>query len=533
MSRIFNISGDCKPDLHYMVGISERLQKIKELVDRGEYFTINRARQYGKTTTLRALRKYLKDEYLVVSFDFQKLDAAKFQDGNIFSLAFAAYLIRLMKSMREELSPEVEAELDVLKEIVNRSPKLFSLFDLFVHLSQICEASDKLVVLMIDEVDSAANHQVFLDFLAQLRGYYIDRDEMAIFHSVILAGVYDIKSLKIKLRSDREHQTNSPWNVAADFDIDMSLSGQGIAGMLAEYEQDYHTGMDIEGMAALLYEYTSGYPFLVSRLCKLMDEKLVSHPEFPDRKLAWTREGFLAAVRILLQEENTLFESLDNKLIDFPELEQMLKELLLRGRTIEYVPGDTGIRMAVMFGFVTLNNGIAVVSNRIFETRLYNGFLAKESRQMGISEIAAEERNQFVVNGCLDMDKVVRRFVSHYTELFGDSNEKFLEDNGRCIFLLYMKPIINGRGNYYIEARTRTKRRTDLIIDFCGKQYIVELKLWHGEEYNRRGEDQLSDYLDTYHLKRGYMVSFNFNKKKDVGVRRIVIGDKVLIEAVV
>ena len=62
VSRIFNISGDCKQDLHYMVGISERLQKIKELVDRGEYFTINRARQYGKTTTLRTLRKYLKDE---------------------------------------------------------------------------------------------------------------------------------------------------------------------------------------------------------------------------------------------------------------------------------------------------------------------------------------------------------------------------------------------------------------------------------------------------------------------------------------
>ena len=29
------------------------------------------------------------------------------------------------------------------------------------------------------------------------------------------------------------------------------------------------------------------------------------------------------------------------------------------------------------------------------------------------------------------------------------------------------------------------------------------------------------------------MLSFNFNKKKKVGVNRIVLGDKVLIEAVV
>ena len=59
MGKIFNVSADCKPSLHYMVDITERLQKIKEFVDRGEYFTINRARQYGKTTTLRALKKYL------------------------------------------------------------------------------------------------------------------------------------------------------------------------------------------------------------------------------------------------------------------------------------------------------------------------------------------------------------------------------------------------------------------------------------------------------------------------------------------
>ncbi len=63
--------------------------------------------------------------------------------------------------------------------------------------------------------------------------------------------------------------------------------------------------------------------------------------------------------------------------------------------------GDVGIRMAVMFGFVTLKNGIAAVSNRIFETRLYNGFLAEKARQMEISQIAAEEKNQFIVNGQL------------------------------------------------------------------------------------------------------------------------------------
>ena len=186
-----------------------------------------------------------------------------------------------------------------------------------------------------------------------------------------------------------------------------------------------------------------------------------------------------------------------------------------------------------MFGFITLIHGTAVVSNRIFETRLYNGFLAEKARHMEISQIAADEKSQFIVNGHLDMDMVIQKFVSHYTELFAEHNQKFLEDNGRSIFLLYMKPIINGAGNYYIEAKTRTNRRTDLIIDFRGQQEIVELKIWHGNEYNERGERQLAEYLDYFHLEKGYMLSFNFNQKKQIGVKELRVEGKTIIEAVV
>ena len=257
---------------------------------------------------------------------------------------------------------------------------------------------------MIDEVDQAGNYEIFTGFLGMLRDKFLKRTIYPTFQSVILAGVQDVKNIKSRIRMDIEHQYNSPWNIAADFDVDMSLSERGIAGMLMEYEQEHHIGMDIQGMAALLYEYTSGYPFLVSRICKLIDERVK----------IWAKEGFLEAVRILLQEENTLFESLDNKLSDFPELKEMLKDLLLRGKMIEYVPGDVGIRMAVTFGFVTLENGLAVVSNRIFETRLYNGFLAEQARGMDISQIAADEKNKFLTDGQLNMERVIRKFVAHY-----------------------------------------------------------------------------------------------------------------------
>lgn len=129
-------------------------------------------------------------------------------------------------------------------------------------------------MLMIDEVDSAGNYQVFLDFLALLRGYYLDRDNKPIFHSVILAGVYDIKNLKLKLRPDSEHKYNSPWNIAAKYNLTMSFSAAEISSMLQEYEEDNRTGMNVQEIAENIYGYTSGYPYLVSAICKFQDEEM-------------------------------------------------------------------------------------------------------------------------------------------------------------------------------------------------------------------------------------------------------------------
>lgn len=111
--------------------------------------------------------------------------------------------------------------------------------------------------------------------------------------------------------------------------------------------------------------------------------------------------------------------------------------------------------------------------------------------------------------------------------------QKFVESYGRKFFLLYLKPIINGIGNYYLEAQTRDAGRTDVVVDYRGEQFVVEMKIWRGNEYNERGEKQLAEYLDYYRQEKGYMLSFNFNKKKEIGVKEITIDGKTIVEAVV
>ena len=71
MAKVFNVTGNCIPRLHYMVDLTSRLKAIKGMIDAGQYITFNRGRQYGKTTTLMALEQYLSDEYYVLNMDFQ------------------------------------------------------------------------------------------------------------------------------------------------------------------------------------------------------------------------------------------------------------------------------------------------------------------------------------------------------------------------------------------------------------------------------------------------------------------------------
>ena len=533
MAKVFNVTADCKPDKHYIVKLDTRIAEIKALVDGGAYFTINRARQYGKTTTLRALGKYLKEEYYVVLLDFQTISHSKFANENAFSLAFSKKFLRELKN-KIEAEADIQQAIAVLDAQVAQSRPELELTELFESLSDICAAADKPIVLMIDEVDSATNNQVFLDFLAQLRAGYIDRDEQATFQSVILAGVHDVKNLQRKLRPEEEHKINSPWNIAADFKVDMSFAQVEIAKMLQEYEADHHTGMNVEQIAQLIYDYTSGYPFLVSRLCKLLDEDVCEKEGFKEPGEAWTRDGVSEAVKMLLNEKNTLFESLSGKLVMHPDLGDMLQELLFAGKKIAYNFYETAVNVATMYGFVKDDNGTMVVSNRIFETWLYNYYLSTaEVQKKDIYVSALQDKNQFVVGGHLNVRRILERFVVHFNDLYGDRSETFIEEEGRKYFLLYLRPIINGVGNYYIEARTREMRRTDIIIDYLGEQFVIEMKIWHGNEYHNRGERQLIGYLEDYHLDTGYMVSFNFNENKEIGVREISIGDKKLIEAVV
>ncbi len=112
------------------------------------------------------------------------------------------------------------------------------------------------------------------------------------------------------------------------------------------------------------------------------------------------------------------------------------------------------------------------------------------------------------------MEYVLTRFRDLMLQEYRKNDEAFLERQGRLVFLTFLKPVINGTGFYYVEPQTRDNRRMDLVVTYGREEFVVELKIWHGEKYEVHGRDQLSSYLATRGMDEGYLVTFDFSKNK-------------------
>lgn len=160
----FNTEAVCIPERHYMVDISDKIQQIEKLIAHGDYFTINRARQYGKTTTISTLFRKLKDKYLMIRLSFEGMGSVCFENDYNFVFNFQSIMYKGLK--RAKASQEILEDWETNTNI----PKHKNPFDyLSEKITTLCEMSDKEIVLMIDEVDKSSDNQIFLHFLGMLR----------------------------------------------------------------------------------------------------------------------------------------------------------------------------------------------------------------------------------------------------------------------------------------------------------------------------------------------------------------------------
>jgi hypothetical protein len=436
----------------------------------------------------------------VITTSFEGIDKPTYEDQKLFIPVFLNLLKKSLAFYREK----------ELIDFINSHDPIQNFNSLSSLITVLVEKSGRRVVFFIDEVDKASNNHLFLDFLGMLRTKYLDcsQGKDHTFHSVILAGVHDVKTLKHKIRPGAEAKYNSPWNIAVNFKIDMTFSPREIASMLEQYAADRNVALDIPLFAEKLFYFTSGYPFLVSCLCKIIDEDILP----AKNREEWELKDLEKAVQLALKEDNTNFESLITNLENNTELYDFVYKLIMDGIEFDFNLDRSVIRFGSLYGILKEENGLVRVHNRVYEQRIYNYMISG----IEIASGAPSKRSPgfyIAKNEELDVKSIMSKFQEFMKEQYSQKDRDFIERNGRLLFLAFIRPIINGRGFSFKEVQVSEEKRLDVVITFGNRKYIIELKIWRGDAYHQEGIRQLCDYLDRQNETTGYLMIYDMRKE--------------------
>jgi AAA-like domain len=500
MEKSFNITARCFPQEHYMADVSKKMEAVIKMVKKGDYFIINRPRQYGKTTTLYYIAHSLMktEDYLVFHTSFEGIGDIVFQTEEMFCKLF----IKILQELSQKSLPEA------FDWLISVSKEIADLKSLSKIITELTYKTNKRIVLIIDEVDKSSNNQLFISFLAMLRDKYMSRDEAKTFHSVVLAGVHDVKTLKLKLRPDAEKKLNSPWNIAAEFKVDMNLQPSEIKPMLDEYVQDKGVKMSTQKIADRLFYHTSGYPFLVSKLCKMLDEEII--PEKGSKK--WLNADVDTAARQLITESNTNFDSLIANLENNEDLYNAVYSITIDNESRAFNIHNPTTNLGVIYGVFVNQKGLAI-HNRIYRELLVN-YMTDKMHEKQLAQGASFSSGYKNDDNSINMELVLLKFQAFMREQYSKKDRDFLERQGRLLFLAFIKPIINGVGYDFKEPQISEENRLDVAITYNQFKYIAELKIWRGEKAHEKGLIQLAQYLDKQGLNEGYLLIFDHSSTK-------------------
>jgi len=507
--KYFNITGTCIPEKHYMVDTSKKMEQILKMIERRDYFVINRPRQYGKTTTLSQLEDILlaSEDYLPIVIGFEGYGEVVFSSEAMFCPAF-------LMDLGNEFNVENQGYSNLFLEHMSTTDTFQKLS---IVIKNILTKIPKKVVLMIDEVDKSSNNELFIHFLGMLREKYLKaaKGRDITFHSIILAGVNDIKTLKQKIRPEAQSQQNSPWNIAVPFNVDMTFHPAEIETMLIDYVNETHNPMDTKSISERIYFWTNGYPFLVSNMCKITAEQIL--PNQQDK--TWDLDIIDNVAKMMIYEKNTLMEVIFKNLESYPDLYKLMEDLALGCEEQESIWQNPLIDQALMYGFIIYNGDRKVrIHNKIFQQSIIDYFISKNKTKSILYNDFNTPSQYVKPDGKLDFEKILLSFQQVIKEKYSNDlltkDDDFLESDLRLLFLVFLKPIINGYGHSFQEVEIGGEKRLDVVVTFREEKFVVELKVWRGPKYHAEGKERLMQYMQTMSINKGYMLIMTKTKKK-------------------
>jgi type II secretory pathway predicted ATPase ExeA len=488
MPRRFNTTGHCLADKHYMLPATRRLTQVRALIDKEHYFIVHAPRQTGKTTLLRNLSRELTEEgkyaAITVSLEsFTRPEVAEMMPQILWELGESAKY-----QLPANLAPPEREEFVGDPDIALRG-----------YLAKWSASISRPLVVFFDEIDSIPG-PVLLSVLRQLRNGYTSRP--APFpQSVALVGLRDIRDYRIRIRPDSESLgTASPFNIKERSLTLRNFTEDEVNELLDQHVQE--TGQAFEPAARKeIFVQTQGQPWLVNALASQLTtsyDALV-----PDPGVAVTREKVMEAREILIERRDTHLDSLVDKLRE--ERVRQVIQPILTGALVANSTYDDDFSYVRDLGLVAVRGGVRTIANP-----MYQEIIPRVLTHQVQTAIPDEPAWYIAQDGTLDMRKLIKGFIDFWRR-HGEvllQGMPYQEAAPHLVFMAYLQRIVNAGGRIDREFAIGTGR-ADLVVDFGGRQDLIELKVLRDKYSLPDGLDQVARYAKRLARGVGYLVLFD------------------------
>ena len=521
--RRFWTQGPVNPQEHYVVSRSDEIADFIKRVEEGRYIVLFAPRQTGKTTFFQdALAALVAGsasveqtmDYFPIQLNF---DVYK-------NLDLVTFYGHLYEQMREEIEAVFQGRGCVLSETLRgflegttltNHLSMMTFFKRFTRFLD-TEYDGQQVVLVIDEFDGIP--QVALsDFLHTLRHIYISGKPRCP-HSV---GIIGVKSIA-QLNYDR---SISPFNIQDEFQLP-SFTLEQVHELLGQYTDEVGQVFVPEVMASI-HKQTAGQPVLVNRFAQILTEEL----DIPKGEPI-TMAHFLKAHAQLLEEDNVNFTHLLTNIRKDPRFENLLMRIMERDDGVDFNLRSDIISELATYGVIARgDDGMCEIVNPIY---LYCILQAFKPIVNGLEDEYLHENSR---EGFLDyltpIGQIdIQALLDNFRDFIARAGFKILqvpdtpqESVGRHLLLAYLDQFVKLIGGFmHIEVQTG-RGRMDIIITHKQQKYIVETKIWRGDNRYQAGKKQLVEYLKLEGQTEGYYIVFDHREAPEPRVETETLED--------
>ena len=225
---------------------------------------------------------------------------------------------------------------------------------------------------------------------------------------------------------------------------------------------------------------------------------------------------FTTAHARLLRERNTNIDHLTTNIRKDPRFERMLMHIMARDEGVDFNLHNDIIDELATYGVIREGaDGMCEILNPIYLYCILQAFkpLINGLEQEYFPEDTRDVlRDYLTPTGQIEMETLLNNF----RDFIGRAGFRILqvpetpqESVGRHLLLAYLNEFVKQIGGFmHIEVPTG-RGRMDILITHDGRKYVVETKIWRGDNRYQAGKEQLAAYLALEGVKEGYYIVFD------------------------